>query len=176
MKRGFKMENCNKAIKEWNAVVEALGKGKQSILIRKYASTNREFLLYPTFSYAIKDDYLTMFKEDYQPFVEENVLPLKRDDEVQIKYYASVEKILEKSVGSMGKLNNMHMWTNAHVKSYLENKKGFVWLLRVYELEEPIFAEKNMGMVFANLKTGASLDGMEPVISDDEFKEIESKL
>lgn len=170
------MESVKKAIKEWNAVVEALGQGKQSILIRKFYTTNREFLLYPTFSYAIKDDYLNMFKEDYKSFVEENVLPLKKDDEVQIKYYASVDKILEKSAVSMGKLNNMHMWTNNHVKSYLENKKGYVWLLRVYELQEPIFGEKNMGMVFANLKKGASLDGMKPVISDNEFKEIESKL
>lgn len=170
------MENCKKAIKEWNAVAEALGKGKQSILIRKYATTNLEFLLYPTFTYTIKDDYLEMFKNKDQPFVEENALPLKRNDEVQIKYYAKVEKIMEKSAGSMGKLNNMHMWTNAHVKSYLENKKGFVWLLRVYELEEPIFAEKNMGMVFANLKKGASLKGMKPVITDNEFKNIESNL
>lgn len=170
------MENCKKAIKEWNAVAEALGQGKQSVLIRKYATTNLEFLLYPTVSYVIKDDYLEMFKNKYQPFVEENALPLKQNDEVQIKYYASIEKIIEKSAGSMGRLNNMHMWTNAHVKSYLENKKGFVWLLRVYELEEPIFAEKNMGMIYANLKKGASLEGMKPVLSDKDFKRIESMI
>ena len=31
-----------------------------------------EFLLYPTVSYALKDDYLDSFQEDYKDFVKEN--------------------------------------------------------------------------------------------------------
>ena len=77
-----------KGFKEWNAVVEALGQGKQSILMRTYSTTNKEFLLYPTFSYANKDDYLDMFKTNDQKFVEEHALPLKKDGQVEIKYFA----------------------------------------------------------------------------------------
>ena len=56
------MTEITKCLNEWNATIEALGCGKQSILIRKYSTTLNEFLLYPTVSYANKDNYLDSFK------------------------------------------------------------------------------------------------------------------
>lgn len=168
--------DCKKGFKEWNAVVEALGQGKQSILIRAYSTTNKEFLLYPTFSYAIKDDYLDMFKANDQKFVEEHALPLKKDDQVEIQYFARIEEIIERSPTRIGSIDKMHIWSKDHVKDYLKNKKAFIWALRVYELKKPFFAERNNGMLFANLKKGASLDGMTPVLTDKEFESILSKL
>lgn len=163
---------CKKGFKEWNAIVEALGEGKQSILIRAYSTTIKEFLLYPTFSYANKDDYLTRFKKNDQRFVEEHALPLKKDDQVEIKYYAKIEKIIERSPARIGSVDKMHIWSKDHVKTYLKNKKAFIWALRVYKLKQPIFAERNNGMLFANLKKGASLDGMEPIITDKDLEKI----
>ena len=52
------VETITKCLNEWNATIEALGRGKQSILIRKYGTNVNEFLLYPTVSYALKDNYL----------------------------------------------------------------------------------------------------------------------
>lgn len=49
------MDTINKSVKEWNAVIEALGNGFHSILIRKYETSHKNFLLYPTFSYALND-------------------------------------------------------------------------------------------------------------------------
>lgn len=167
---------CKKGFKEWNAVVEALGLGKQSILIRTYSTTIKEFLLYPTFSYAIKDDYLAMFKANDQKFVEEHALPLKKDDQVEIKYFARIEEIIEKSPSRIGSVDKLHIWSNDHVKNYLKNKKAFIWALRVYKLKEPFFTERNNGMLFANLKKGTSLDGMEPVLNDKKIKNILSRL
>ena len=37
-----------------------------TILIRNYKTNVSEFLLYPTVSYALKDDYLDSFQEEYQ--------------------------------------------------------------------------------------------------------------
>jgi restriction system protein len=37
--------------------IEALGQGKQTILIRKYSTLQKEFLFYPTVSYASKDHF-----------------------------------------------------------------------------------------------------------------------
>ena len=71
---------------------EALGQGKQTILIRNYKTNVSEFLLYPTISYALKDNYLESFQTKHQSFVEENPLPEKKDDKVLIKYYANLEK------------------------------------------------------------------------------------
>jgi len=168
--------DCKKGFKEWNAVVEALGQGKQSILMRTYSTTNKEFLLYPTFSYANKDDYLDMFKTNDQKFVEEHALPLKKDGQVEIKYFARIEDIIEKSSARIGSANKLHIWSNDHVKDYLKNKKAFIWVLRVYKLKEPFFAEKNNGMLFANLKKGSSLDGIKPILTDKEFESILSQL
>jgi len=47
---GIKMDEITKCINEWNATIEALGQGKQTVLIRKINTTQKEFLLYPTIS------------------------------------------------------------------------------------------------------------------------------
>ncbi len=71
------MENITKCINEWNATIEALGQGKQTILIRKYGTNIDKFLLYPTVSYTLKDNYLDSFEKKYKSFVEGNALPKK---------------------------------------------------------------------------------------------------
>ena len=170
------MESINKCLKEWNATVEALGQGKQTVLIRTYKTNLKEFLLYPTVSYAIKDNCLESFQNKHQSFVEEHALPKKENEKVEIKYYATLEKIAEKSVQSASRLQKFYIWTPEHVKSYLKCKKAYVWALRVYELKEPFMAESTPGAIrYANLKKEISLEGIEPVLSDDEFlKTIES--
>jgi len=164
------MDKINKCLKEWNATVEALGQGKQSLLIRTYKTTLKEFLLYPTVSYALKDDYLDSFQKKHQSFVEENALPKKEDEKVEIKYYATLEQISEKSAQSTSRLQKYYIWTPEHVKSYLRGQKAYVWALRVYELKEPFMAEPTPGAIrYANLKEEVSLEGIKPVISDDKF-------
>lgn len=170
------MVKIKKCLNEWNATVEALGQGKQSILIRKYRTSLQEFILYPTVSYALKDGYLGSFKKDYQSFVEENALPATDHNKKEIKYYAKVESIIEKPSNRIGGLSKFHVWTNDHVKSYLQNQKGFVWVLRVYKLPEPIMAERTRGMRYANLLEDVSLEGIKPVLSDSKFSEIVDKL
>ena len=64
------MDSTNKCLKEWNATIEALGQCKQAILIRSYGTTSDSFLLYPTVSYANKDDFLDGFQPDYQSYVD----------------------------------------------------------------------------------------------------------
>ena len=170
------MESINKCLKEWNATVEALGQGKQTILIRTYKTNLKEFLLYPTFSYANKDNYLESFQNKHKSFIEEHALPKKEGNKVEIKYYATLEKIAEKSTQSTNRLQKFYIWTPKHVKSYLKGQKAYVWALRVYELKEPFMAEPTPGAIrYANLKKEVSLEGIKPVISDEEFlKTIEA--
>jgi hypothetical protein len=166
------MEKIKKCLNEWNATVEALGQGKQSILIRKYRTNLQEFILYPTISYALKEGYLDSYKEEYQSFVEENALPTTDDNKMEIKYYSRVKAIIEKPLTRIRGLSKYHIWTNDHVKSYLQNKKGFVWILRVYKLNEPIMAQRTRGLRYANLLEEVSLEGIKPVLSDSEFDAI----
>lgn len=163
----------SKCLKEWNATIEALGQGKQTILIRSYGTTLESFLLYPTVSYANKDDYLDGFQPEYQFFVEENALPVKQGNKVAIKYYATVEKIVEKTPSAIIKLQKNYIWAAEHVRNYLKGKKPQVWVLRVYQLKEPYMAEPTPGAIkYANLKEEVSLEAIEPVLNDSKFKMI----
>jgi len=164
------MESTHKCLKEWNATIEALGQGKQTILIRNYKTNVTEFLLYPTVSYALKDDYLESFQGEYQDFVSSNSLPDKKGDKVLIKYFASLEGIVEKSVNRIPS-DKHYIWTRGHVKNYMTGKTAYIWILRVYTLKEPYWADPTPGALrYANLKEEVSLVGMEPVLSNKEFQ------
>jgi hypothetical protein len=167
------MKKMKKALKEWNATIEALGQGKQTILIRKYGTINEEFLLYPTVSYTLKNSYISSFKEEHQAFVKEHSFPKKNGDKVEIKYYAKCENIVKMPFNKVKKLKNYYIWTPKHVEYYLKNNNAFVWVLRVYKLKNPFMAESAIGPInFANLKKGPSTRESTPVIDDKNFKKI----
>lgn len=166
------MESTHKCLKEWNATIEALGQGKQTILIRNYKTNVTEFLLYPTVSYGLKDDYLESFQDKYQEFVQSNSLPDKKGDKVLIKYFATVEEIVERPVSRIPS-HKHYIWTGGHVKNYMTGRTAYIWILRVYKLKEPYWAEPTPGAIkYANLKEEVSLEGMEPVLADDNFSMI----
>ncbi|MDI3549360.1 MAG: hypothetical protein PWQ15_462 [Methanobacterium sp.] len=166
------MDFIKKCLNEWNSVIEALGQGKQSILIRKYGTTLDKFLLYPTVSYAHKNGYLESFQNKYLPFAEENALPTRDGKKIEVKYYAEVEKIIEKPSTRIGALKKYYIWTPEHVKSYIGREKAHIWILRVYKLKKPVLAERTNGMRYANLFEGVTLKGMKPVLNDSEFSKI----
>ena len=79
---------------------------------------------------------------------------------------------MEKPSTRIGSLNNYHIWTRDHVKSYLGNSKAQVWILRVYELESPQYLNRTRGMRYANVDMEVKLDDLKPVLSDSEFESI----
>ena len=116
------MAEITKCLNEWNATIEALGQGKQTILIRKYGTTLDEFLLYPTISYANKDDILDSFQD--KEFVKNNLLPAGENRTYEVKYYATVEEIIEKPSTRIGAFNKFHIWTRDYVKNLLGRKEA----------------------------------------------------
>lgn len=166
------MSPITKCLNEWNATVEALGQGKQTILIRNYRTTLERFVLYPTLSYTNKDDYLDSFQEKYQSFIQQNSLPKEDGKKKQVRYVAKVDKILEKPVSRINTMRKYYLWTNEHVRSYLNSQKAYVWVLRVYKLKEPVMAERTKGIRYANLTEPLSLKGIKPVLSDTKFSKI----
>lgn len=164
-----------KCLNEWNATIEALGQGKQTILIRKYNTALNELLLYPTISYANKDDVLDSFQEDSKTFVENNLLPAGENRKYEVKYYAKVDFILEKPSTRIGAFNKFHIWTRDHVKSYLGKKPAKIWILRVYKLDEPQFLSRSNGMLYANVDKKVELKG-KPVLSDETFNKLKEDI
>ncbi len=169
------MSEITKCINEWNATIEALGQGKQTILIRKYGTTSKEFLLYPTVSYANKDDVLDSFQGKYQDFVKDNLLPAGENRKYEVKYYAKVGEVVEKSSARIDAFNKFHIWTRNHVKNYLGRKPAQIWILRVYELDEPKYLSRSAGMLYANVDKPVKLEG-KPVLSDDEFAKLKEDI
>lgn len=146
--------------------------GTQTILIRNYKTSVTEFLLYPTVSYALKDNYLDSFQNRHRKFVQENSLPIKNGNQVLIKYFAVIEKIIEKHVSRIPS-QKYFIWTREHVKSYMKGKTLFIWILRVYRLKEPYWAEPTpFARIYSNLKNEVSLEGIEPVLSDLKFHNL----
>lgn len=169
------METITKCLNEWNATLEALGQGKQTILIRKYGTSVEKFLLYPTTSYANKDEFLDSFKKEEQSFAQKNALPKEDGSKKEVKYFATVEKVIEKPSSRTGTLNKYHIWTNEHVKSYLGSGKAYVWVLRVYELEKPVMVDRTKGLLYANVNEEIRLKG-KPVLNDAQFSKILTEI
>jgi len=170
------MSNITKCLNDWNATVEALGQGFQTLLIRKNLTTSKEFLLYPTVSYAKKDNYLNSFKPSMHDFVINNSLPNNEGKAYEVKYYAKMEEIFETPVSKLGKFNDYHIWTKKHVSDYFNTKNAKIWLLRVYELKEPLFLKRTPGMVFANVNREVELDYKNPIISDEDFLKLKEEI
>ena len=166
------MSEITKCLNEWNATLEALGQGKQTILIRKYGTTLNEFLLYPTVSYANKENILDSFQD--KEFAKNNLLP-NGDDAYEVKYYATVEEVIEKPSTRIGAFNKFHIWTRNHVKNYLGRKEAKIWILRVYKLDKPQMLKRNMGMKYANVDKPVKLEG-KPVIPDEEFDKLKKEI
>ena len=166
------MSETTKCLNEWNATIEALEQGKQTILIRKYGTTLNEFLLYPTVSYAIKEDVLNSFED--KEFAKNNLLP-NGDDAYEVKYYAIVEEVIDKPSTRIGAFNKFHIWSREHVKNFLGRKPAKIWILRVYKLDEPQMLKRTRGMIYANVDKPVKLEG-KPVISDDEFNKLKKEI
>lgn len=167
------MTEITKCINEWNATIEALGQGKQTILIRKYNTTLKEFLLYPTISYANKEDILDSFQDE--EFVKDNLLPDGENRTYEVKYYAKVEEVIEKSSSRIGAFNKFHIWTREHVKNYLGKTSAKIWILRVYKLTNPQYLKRTNGMLYANVEKPIKLEGT-PVLTDEEFDKLKEEI
>ena len=169
------MKEITKCINEWNATIEALGQGKQTILIRKYGTTLNEFLLYPTISYANKEDVLDSFQDDCKSFIKDNLLPAGENRKYEVKYYATVEEVIEKPSTGIGAFNKFHIWTRDHVKDYLGRKQAKIWILRVYKLDKPQMLKRSNGMLYANVDKPVKLEGT-PVLTDEEFNKLKEEI
>ena len=130
------MSEITKCLNEWNATIESLGQGKQTILI---------------------------------------ILPNEESNSLEIKYYATVEEVIDKSSSRIGAFNKFHIWTRDHVKDYLGRKEAKIWILRVYELDEPQILKRSNGMLYANVNKPVKLEG-KPVISDNEFNKLKEEI
>ena len=123
--------------KEWALVCEALGAGKQSVLLRKggiaegregFGFRHSEFFLFPTFFH----EQVVKVREP------DAVIPAARDGEIEIRYFAKLEaqkKITDWSEADA--LEPFHVLAESVVRERFEYKGAglHVALVRVFRLE-----------------------------------------
>lgn len=54
-------------------------------------------------------------------------------------------------------------------------KEAKIWILRVYELDEPKYVRRSAGMLYANVDTPIKPEG-KPVLSDNEFAKLKDDI
>lgn len=175
------MAKLHKCIKEWNVTVEALGQGLQTFLIRKYEPPYKEFFLFPTSSYSLRKDFTSDFKGDFKSFVENNAVPVADKSKIEIKFYAKCDEIITAPLQNLELISDFFIWNQDHVETYLDKKDPIIWLLRVYELDNPYFIKFSVGGIrYANLRSDLSIDNSKPILSDKDFlkqkRAIKNKL
>ena len=176
-------EACHIALKEWAVTVDALGTGRQVLLLRKggisesgkhFRVAHPEFLLYPTFEHQRED----LLKEANQPALRALLEEPHDDGSITFSYWAQAAEtieILEQEV--VEALSPHHIWTDDYAQSRLRWKPRFplsIMLLRVYRLEQPVtvpFFPAYKGCTsWVELSERVDLGRVEPVLSDEEFR------
>jgi len=131
----------NVAFKEWALICEALGSGRQSLILRKggiaegragFAFRHEEFLLFPTWFHE------QLERTTLPP---ETPVPQAPDGEIEIAYAATVEWTrLVTDLETVNRLRALHVWKDSIVEErfrYDDAPGLHVAFARVYRLDPP---------------------------------------
>lgn len=169
-------------LKEWNITIEALGKGQVIAIWRKgglgenFQVEQDKFVLFPTFTHQSPDKV----KKDFWILANGHTGP-NIDNQVKIKYWASVEETLQ--ISTLEQLLNIsHELINPDeylISSWnlYPNHKGKIVLLRIYELSNPILITNSPKYAGCKSWIELSVDipktGSKPVLS---YRELQAKV
>jgi len=130
------------AFKEWAIVCEALGTGRQSVILRKggvaegskgFAFRHREFLLFPTWFHE------QLEKTTLPP---ETQVPEAPGEELEVRYTASIEwSGVLTNRDRVSRLRSLHVLREGVVEEryrYSDSEGVHVAFVRVYRLDPPL--------------------------------------
>lgn len=162
--------------KEWALVCEALGRGEQTILLRKggiaegrdgFGFRHEEFFLFPTFFH---EQVVKVRTPDAQ-------IPAPREGEIEIRYFAKLEAQKEITAWTeAAALEGLHILAESVVRERFEYKGAglHVALVRVFRLEPAwVFPDKpGYGgcRSWVNLPELPAGTRFEPVLSDQRYR------
>ena len=169
------LNNMSVAFKEWAIVCEAIGSGRQSIMLRKggiaegrdgFAFKHREFFLFPTWFHE-------QLSKTTLPFG--TTLPPQLEGEIEIRYAVTLEwSRLVTDTARLPLLKEFHILNESVIDErfrYDETPGIHVAFVRGFRLASPrrLTMQKNFG----GCRSWLDLPGLEdvelmPVISDEE--------
>ena len=168
--------------KEWAVVCEAVGRGEQSVLLRKggiaegrdgFGFRHSEFFLFPTFFH----------EQVVKVRTPEAQIPARREGEIEVRYFATLEA--EKTITSWetaAALEPFHILAESVVRERFEYKEAglHVALIRVFRLEPTwTFPDKP---AYGGCRSWVNLPACpvglrrEPVISDAQHRQRSDEL
>jgi hypothetical protein len=151
------------AFKEWSYIVTALGKGKQSIILRKggiseeggdFELKGKEFLLFPTLFHQAE----TMVKPQWLPFLKATHYH-EQEGKVRIKYYA---KVVDAQVltdwEQVKKLENYHAWKEEVIQERFTRWGNSIQLLVVQVFELGAAQDISLKAVYEGCKSWVEIE------------------
>jgi hypothetical protein len=173
------------AFKEWAVVDQALGEGRQTILIRKggvherhgrFEIEHHEFFIYPTRLHQIAE---SLKPQDRFRLVSVADLP----GQVAIRHLVRVEGVFRAKEESAGRWADFHIYSPELIASrfaYKPDRPLYVLLVRVFRLghpariiETPTYAGCRS---WVNLTESIQAVPAAPVLADAEFAEITRRI
>jgi hypothetical protein len=168
------------AFKEWHAIVEALGAGAQTIILRKggiaegrggFRVAANRFWLFPTEFHAQREKT----KPTAAPFYPAASGPAAST--VTLRFFAHlVESAFVGDWSTIAGLDPYHLWTEATVRERFDWAKPpglHVFIVRVHRLSEPIIIEATPEMAgcksWVELPVSPAEVECAPVLSNEEF-------
>jgi hypothetical protein len=173
------------ALKEWAVIVEALGTGKQILLMRKggiheetrhFIVQGDQFFLYPTYEHQQKEWLKPQFQEE---IAATQIGWSSEDQKVQIKYFAKLYEdveIMDEQI--LQRLYPHHIWAHHFAAQRFKWKKKLplhLLFVRVYRLEVPFdvwIRPEYLGCKsWLQLSENFPYLSAEPVVAQEQFSE-----
>ena len=172
------------AFKEWAIVVQALGQGEQTVILRKggihegapgFQVKHREFFLFPTFFHQQEAGVVRSAQGRLAPLLK------KREGQatIPLEYWAKVEEVfIVRNDEALASLRPYHIWSDETISDKFEwgkEKALTILLLRVFRLRKIFELPDQAG--YAGCKSwiqttmDVAVSESEPVLTDREFTE-----
>jgi hypothetical protein len=171
----------NIALKEWAVVIEALGAGRQILLLRKggiaegkrgFELKHSRFLLFPTWEHQQR--------ETLQPQWQERFDALEPPDAstIEMRFFAEAHDIVQAptSVETFLQLSDLHVWTAPFFEkrfAYRPDLPLFAVAVRAYALPKAVRIPNDRRYQgcrsWVELYEDVSVEGAEPILGENAF-------
>lgn len=176
------------AFKEWAVICQALGDGRQALILRKggiaestgdFQLEQTRFWLFPTYAHQQH----ASIKPEAVPLLERVQAERPPPGTIRISHFAEVAGayLLHDMVGAM-KIRTLHLWSDETVHARFAYRQPGLYVIpvRVYQMpsvtELPDAASYAGCRSWVDLERELSLEGATPVLRDEAFDDLRRQL
>jgi len=176
------------AFKEWAVICQALGEGRQALILRKgglaeatgeFELEHTRFWLFPTYVHQQREG----IKPEAIPLLEEVESHRPPAGTIRLSHFAEVAGIyhLRDMVGAL-RIRNLHLWSDETVQARFRYHRPGLYVLpvRVYQAREaieiPDAASYAGCRTWVELERELPIEGATPVLSDQDFDDFRRRL